>query len=85
MYDGIEDEERRHHDGGDADGHVDVEDPAPRVAIGKPAAENGAEHGSDDDAESPEAHGLAAVFAAGRTRAGWLARWAANLRHTRPE
>src|SRR5262249_26353390 len=57
----IEDKDRSKKDRQDANRHVDVEDPAPAVAVSKPAAEDGAEHGSDDDAESPEAHGFAAV------------------------
>ena len=58
----IEDEHARHDDGGEADGHIDVENPAPTVAVGEPAAEHGAEQRRDDDAESPEAHGFAAIL-----------------------
>src|ERR1700753_1865526 len=32
--------EARHNDGREADRHVDVEDPAPAVAVSEPAAEN---------------------------------------------
>ena len=58
----IEDEHARHDDGREADGDVDVENPAPTVAVGEPAAEDGAEKRRDHDAESPEAHGFAAVL-----------------------
>ena len=38
--------------GNDADGQVDEEDPGPRVVVGDPAAERGADGGRDDDAEN---------------------------------
>src|SRR5262249_17227355 len=59
---GIEDEQARHDDRRNADRYVDVENPAPTVAVGEPATKNGAEERRDDDAESPEAHGFAAIF-----------------------
>ena len=48
----------------DASAHrqIDVEDPAPTVVIGQPAAEHRTEHGRDHDAESPESHRLAAIL-----------------------
>ena len=57
----IEDEQLRHDDRRNADREVDVEDPAPAVAVGQPSADDGAENRRDDDAEAPEAHGLAAL------------------------
>jgi hypothetical protein len=60
----VKNEETRHDEGQDADGDVDVEDPAPAIAVGEPASEDGPEHGSHDDAESPEGHGLAALLGA---------------------
>ena len=62
----IEDEQLRHDDRRDADRQVDVEHPAPAVAVGQPAAEHRAEDRRDDDAEAPEAHRLAALV--GRER-----------------
>src|SRR5579862_2339992 len=58
----VEDEHARHDDGCEADGDVDVEDPAPTVTIGEPASENGTEERRDDDAESPESHGFTAIL-----------------------
>ena len=62
----IEDVELRHHQRRDADRQVDVEDPSPAVGIGQPSAEDGPQNRGDDDAEPPEAHGLAALL--GRER-----------------
>ena len=47
-------------------GQVDVEDPAPAVVVGEPAAEHRTEDGRHHDAEAPEAHRLAAVAAGGK-------------------
>ena len=58
----IEDEARKHKDGEHADGDVDVEGPAPRVLIGEPTAEGGAEHRRDDHAEAEHRHGQAAFL-----------------------
>ncbi len=55
----IVDEARHHHQREDADGNVEVEDPAPGVVVGDPAAEGGADDGRDDDAESVGGHRLA--------------------------
>ena len=62
----IEDVSLRHQHRGDAHRNVDVEDPAPRVAVGEPAAEHRAEDRRHHDAEPPEAHRLAALV--GRER-----------------
>ncbi len=37
-------------------GTIDVEDPRPRVVVGEPAAERGAERRREDDAEAVDAH-----------------------------
>ena len=58
----IEDVELRHHDRRDAHRDVDVEDPAPAVVVRQPPAEHRTENRRDDDAERPEAHGLAAIL-----------------------
>ena len=58
----IEDEQLRHDERRDADRNVDVEDPAPAVVVGQPAAEHRPENRRDDDAEAPEAHRLAAIL-----------------------
>src|ERR1700741_272121 len=58
----VENEKLGHDDGGDADGHVDVEDPAPGVAVCEPAAQHWPKHGSDNNAESPKSDGLAAIL-----------------------
>ena len=56
----VVDEAADHEDREHADGDVDVEGVAPGVGVGEPAAERGAEHGSDDDAEGEDGHGRAA-------------------------
>jgi len=43
------DEEVDHPEADDADGHVDVEDPGPRVVVDDPAAERGAEGRAEHD------------------------------------
>ncbi len=48
----------RHH----ADGQIDVEQPAPGIAIGDPSAQHGSEHRRHHDAERPECHGFAAAL-----------------------
>ena len=58
----IEDENLRQDDRDDADGNVDVEDPAPTVIVGEPAAGDRTEHGRDHDAERPERHRLPALL-----------------------
>ena len=60
MYGGILDEAVDHEERQHADGDVDVEGVAPGVGVGEPAAEGGAEHGGDDDAEGEDGHGGAA-------------------------
>ena len=57
----VEDKKPGHNDGRHTDRDVDVEDPAPTVAVRQPAAQDRTEHGSDHDAETPKAHGLATV------------------------
>ena len=47
----------RHQHGDDADRQVDVEDPAPGVAVGDPAAEGRADRRADHHAEAEEAVG----------------------------
>src|SRR3569833_4339989 len=44
----IEDKQRRHDDGRDADGDIDVEDPAPTVGVGEPAAEDWTDDGGHE-------------------------------------
>ena len=46
----------------DADGDVEVEDPAPVEVIGDVAAEGGADGGRDDDGEAVHGKGLASLF-----------------------
>jgi hypothetical protein len=46
----------------DGDGDVDEEDPAPVEVVGDVAAEGGADGGRDDDGESVEREGLAALL-----------------------
>ena len=58
----VEDVELGHHDRRNADRQVDVEDPAPAVRIGEPAAHDRPEDGRHDDAEPPEAHRLASIL-----------------------
>ena len=53
---GAGDEEADH-----PDGHVDVEDPAPRPVVGDPAAQGGPEDGGHHDAHPPRGHGHAAL------------------------
>src|SRR5712672_3101470 len=45
-----------------SDRNIDVEDPSPAVAVGKPSSEHWAEHGGDHDTESPKPHGFAAIL-----------------------
>ncbi len=45
-----------------ADGDVDEEDPVPVEVVGDPAAEGGADGGSDDDGHAVDGEGLAALF-----------------------
>ena len=48
--------------GEDADGDVDVEDPAPGVVVGDPAAQGGSDGGGEDGDEAVEGEGLAALL-----------------------
>ena len=57
----IEDVQLRHQQRNDSDREVDVEHPAPAVCVGQPAADHRADDRGDDDAETPEAHGFAAL------------------------
>src|SRR5271157_721996 len=50
-----------HEERQDADGEIDVENPAPGVAVGDPTAEGGADDGGDDDAEAKDGHGGAVL------------------------
>ena len=52
-----------HDQAGDADGEVDIEDPAPRIGVSNPPAERGAKYGRGDNAHPPKRHGLAALRA----------------------
>ena len=49
-------------EGQDADRHVDVEDPAPVVGLGQPAAQGRAQDGADHDAHAPHRHRLAVLL-----------------------
>ena len=51
-----------HHHGDHADRQVEVEDPAPGIVVGDPAAERGAEDGREDDAQSKGRHGRAVLL-----------------------
>ena len=62
----IVDEAGDHEDGEDADGNIDVKGVAPAEGVGEPAAQRGAEHRRDDDAEAVSGHGHASVFAGGK-------------------
>ena len=46
----------------EADGDVDEEDPVPVEVVGDPAAEGGADGGSDDDGHAVDGEGLATLF-----------------------
>ena len=48
--------------GGDAEGKVDEEDPAPAVVLRQPAAEDRAHDRADHDAHAPKRHGPAALL-----------------------
>jgi hypothetical protein len=50
-----------HKDGKKANGNIDVEGVAPTEGIGQPAAQRGAEHRSDHDAEAVSSHGHGAL------------------------
>ena len=58
----IEDQKIGKDEGQNANGNIDVKNPAPTVAISEPAAYDGAEHGRDHNAQRPKSHRLAAVF-----------------------
>src|SRR6185312_11431359 len=51
-----------HYNGRQPDRQIDVEDPAPTIAIREPAAKHRPEHRRHDDSETPKSHRLAAVF-----------------------
>src|ERR1051325_6793242 len=51
---GIFEEQRDTADGGDTEGHVDVEYPAPAVGLGQVTAEGGSEDGPEHDAHAPD-------------------------------
>src|SRR5581483_2646654 len=48
--------------GNSADRHIDVENPAPAVIVGEPAAENWPEHRSNYNTQCPERHRLPALL-----------------------
>ena len=50
------DVEVHHEEGEDADGKIDIEDPAPGIAVGDPTAESGADDGGDDDTDTISGH-----------------------------
>ena len=58
----IEDENLRQDHRDHADRNVDVEDPAPTVVVGEPAAGHRTQHGRDHDAQRPERHRLSALL-----------------------
>ena len=58
----IEDEGLRKKNSEHADGDIDIEDPTPAVIIGKPAAQDGAQHGRDYNSQSPKCHCLSPFF-----------------------
>ena len=59
---GIFDEAGDEKEGENADGDVDVEDPAPGEVVGDPAAEGGPDGGGEDGDEAVEGKGLAALL-----------------------
>jgi hypothetical protein len=59
---GIFNEARDEEEGEDADGDVDVEDPAPGEVVGDPAAEGGADGRGENGDEAVESEGLAALL-----------------------
>ena len=61
IFDKHADQEKRQH----ADGQVDVENPAPGIAVGDPAAQGGADDRRDHDAHAVDGHGRA-VLAGGK-------------------
>ena len=58
----IVDEACDEHEGKDADGDIDEEDPAPGVVVGDEAAEGGSDGGCEDGDEAVEGKGLAAFL-----------------------
>src|SRR5689334_2409782 len=54
----IDDEAVHQEERQDADGKIEVEDPAPIVVVGDPSAERGAENGSEQDADAIGGHGV---------------------------
>ena len=58
----IVDERGGEKDREQADGNIDEEDPAPRIVVGDPAAQGGANDGSDDNAHAVDGHGHALLF-----------------------
>ena len=71
----IEDENFGEDQRDDADGDVDVEDPAPAVVVGEPSAGDRAEHRRDHDAERPEGHRLPALFGGKGFQQNGLREW----------
>ena len=76
----IPDENLRQDDGDDADGNIDVEDPAPAVIVGEPAAGDRTQHGRDHDAQRPEGHRLPALLRRKRFHQDGLREWLQILR-----
>ena len=60
---GVSENDAGEESAADADGDVDVEDPAPGVVVGDPAAEGGAEDGRAHDGDGVDGHGHAALVA----------------------
>ena len=58
----IGNKEADHDQAGDADGEVDIEDPAPGIGVRNPPAERGAKYGGGDNAQPPKRHCLAALL-----------------------
>src|SRR5690349_11914001 len=54
----IEDEAVHQEERQNADGKIEVEDPAASVVVGDPSAERGAENGSEQDADAIGGHGV---------------------------
>ncbi len=81
----IEDEHFGQDERDDADGDVDVEDPAPAVVVGEPAAGDRPEHRARPRCRAPRRPSPGRASRREKTPAGWLARAAAGLRRTRPE
>ena len=77
--DGVAEDERE-----EADGDVEVEDPAPAIVVGDIAAEGGADDGGEEGGDAEERSWRRPVFRAGTRRAGCPGWRAAGRRRRGP-